>query len=93
MQTYSINGSGGTICSGIPSLDVAISIASDLARWGEDDNDRIARFGITAIHEPYDGVDNGGVNIYRLRRREHHWMFWARVNPEPPRCPACRRTL
>jgi hypothetical protein len=87
MITYTIGGSGGPICRGIPSLDVAISILSDMVRYEVSDDDENVR---TALEVTLDYVDERPKKYWQVADEDGRPDL---VISEEPRCGHCHQII
>jgi hypothetical protein len=86
MITYTIGGGGGPLYRGIPSLDVAISMLSDLVRY----DDRDEAFVRTALEVTLDYVDDLPEKYWQVADQDGRPDL---VISEEPRCEHCHQIL
>jgi len=92
MVTYTIGGGGGILCRGIPSLDVAISLLSDMVRYDDDDEiDALVRTNIMVVlgyieDDPDDDPDE-------YWHTDNEWGRTDLVISDEQRCNHCHQAL
>lgn len=88
MKTYSVNSMGGMLYSGVPSFDVAVSMAVDLCRYEDEDDE--GRSSLARSEVKVEEVEECGVT-YTLVTSDFQWRGFG-IGVEN-RCDACLRPL
>ena len=87
MITYTINSMGGKEASGIPSLDVAISIATDLALYDDYHEEDEPWRGVVTVEDYPNEYKAGTFKMVYVNDREYYGIH------AEERCEACRQVM